>query len=316
MNNFGVIEVASTKTKNAPGWAYVPDTAPSATAFQVAPTSRKNRAARNTAALGLSDLSARQDAKVRKEIEALDKEPPNRDVAVPTRGGGGRSQNKHTPNVRKILQSQKTFANHLDDYVAFLALEGTNPGQSSSAVAGTPVGSAARKPAVTAGKSTGATKTGSAKGKTVASMPQPPPTPTDIPMPDAPSAETPAADQQPNTEPRLAPGPTSYPPDSSILPPYNRAPPASHPGDTDPLLMSRVVPFPTDAELQALMTAPPLSYLEARAVQEEGSGYPPRYFCEVCGYWGRVKCGKCGGRVCALDCLETHREECLRRYGL
>lgn len=86
MNNFGVIEVASTKTKNAPGWAYVPDNGPnpSATAF---PTSRKNRAARNTAALGLSDLSARQDAKVRKDLEALDKEPSTRDVAIPARSG-------------------------------------------------------------------------------------------------------------------------------------------------------------------------------------------------------------------------------------
>ena len=88
MNNFGVIEVASTKTKNAPGWAYVPDNVvnPAANAF---PTSRKNRAARNTAALGFSDLSARQDAKVRKELVELDKEPSSRDVAIPTRSGKG-----------------------------------------------------------------------------------------------------------------------------------------------------------------------------------------------------------------------------------
>lgn len=88
MNNFGVIEVASGKTRNAPGWAYVPDNVvnPAATAF---PTSRKNRAARNTAALGLSDLTARQDAKVRKDIEALDKDHSTRDVAIPTRSGKG-----------------------------------------------------------------------------------------------------------------------------------------------------------------------------------------------------------------------------------
>jgi zinc finger HIT domain-containing protein 1 len=131
-------------------------------------------------------------------------------------------------------------------------------------------------------------------------------------MPDA-DAET------ANPETPIAPR-TSYPPDGTVLPAYNRPPPQAHPGDADPLLVSRQVPFPTDEELKALMTAPPLSYLEARATVDggvaPGGPYPERKFCEVCGYWGRVKCGKCGGRVCALDCLETHREECLRRYGL
>lgn len=99
MNNFGVIEVASTKTKNAPGWAYVPDNAPnpSATAF---PTSRKNRAARNTAALGLSDLTARQDAKVRKDLEALEKEPSTRDVAIPARSGKGMHPPPSMPSAK------------------------------------------------------------------------------------------------------------------------------------------------------------------------------------------------------------------------
>lgn len=82
--------------------------------------------------------------------------------------------------------------------------------------------------------------------------------------------------------------------------------------------MSRVPPFPSDDELRALMTAPPLGYLDARAAWDEaGHGrYPVRVFCAVCGYWGRVKCLKCGTRVCALDCLEAHREECVTRYGL
>ena len=31
MNNFGVIEVATARTTNAPGWAYVPDTGPAPT---------------------------------------------------------------------------------------------------------------------------------------------------------------------------------------------------------------------------------------------------------------------------------------------
>ena len=129
------------------------------------------------------------------------------------------------------------------------------------------------------------------------------------------------AQAQPGDQPHPAPpAPTSYPPDTSVLPAYNRPPPVPHPGDADPLRASRAVPFPTDAELRALLAAAPLSYVEARAAGVgTGTGgpyYPERKFCEVCGYWGRVKCGKCGGRVCALDCLETHREECGRRYGL
>ena len=70
-------------------------------------------------------------------------------------------------------------------------------------------------------------------------------------------------------------------------------------------------------ELRELLAAPPLTYLEARAGWTEADQkYPVRMFCEVCGYWGRVKCMKCGTRVCALECLEAHREECMTRYGV
>ena len=120
------------------------------------------------------------------------------------------------------------------------------------------------------------------------------------------------------------PGPTSYPPDGSILPVYQRPPPTAHASDSDALLTSRVPPFPSDDELRALMTAPPLSWNEARGSWAEAdaedrapqeSRYPLRRFCEVCGYWGRVRCVKCGARVCALDCLDVHREDCITRYG-
>ena len=127
-----------------------------------------------------------------------------------------------------------------------------------------------------------------------------------------------------NAEPQSAPTasttesvPQTYPRESDILPAYAKPPPQAHPGDADPLLASYIPPFPADDELKALMTAPPLSYLEARATWgEEEKRYPVRAFCAVCGYWGRVKCLKCGTRVCALECLETHREECFTRYGL
>ncbi len=162
----------------------------------------------------------------------------------------GMAGNKHTTNVRKILTSQKTFANHLDDFEAV------------------------QQPAE-----------------------QPPPPPPHT-VPTAVLPPTAASDLSLDG----AEG-------STMLAPY---PIDAQPAD--PLLQSRIPPVPTDAELTALLTARPLTYPEARA---GWSGrYPVRVYCEMCGYWGRVKCMKCGTRVCALDCLEAHREECVTRYGL
>jgi len=96
MNNFGVVEVASTRTTHAPGWAYVPDTSVGpAAALQ--PANRKR--ARNQTHANASDLSARQEAKLRKELEALDRDS-HRDahVAVPSKpGGGSRGTTPPTP---------------------------------------------------------------------------------------------------------------------------------------------------------------------------------------------------------------------------
>lgn len=80
MLNFGVQEVANSKATAAPGWAYVPDTGvvnSSATALQ--PSSRK-RAARNH--LNLHETSAKQDAKILRELAALDREN-HKDVSIP-----------------------------------------------------------------------------------------------------------------------------------------------------------------------------------------------------------------------------------------
>lgn len=86
MNNFGVIELASAKTTSAPGWAYVPDN--TIASRSTAPTNRKR--ARNAPGLTLSDLTARQDSKIRKEVEALDKDG-GRDntIPLPVRSGRG-----------------------------------------------------------------------------------------------------------------------------------------------------------------------------------------------------------------------------------
>lgn len=85
MDNFGVIEIASSRTTAAPGWAYVPDLAANpTTALQ--PTGRKRAAARGQG-LSFLDQTAREEARVRKELEALDKEG-SRDVVIPVPAKG------------------------------------------------------------------------------------------------------------------------------------------------------------------------------------------------------------------------------------
>ncbi|KAI1478387.1 hypothetical protein F4774DRAFT_385737 [Daldinia eschscholtzii] len=335
MNNFGVVELASTKTTNAPGWAYVPDTTPHLAAAAAAAaslqTGNRKRAARNQAANTsalYADADARQEAKLRREIEALDRDNYHRDVSIPIVAKSTSSKaavKKHTPNVRKILQSQKTFANHLDDFEALLAQEKSNPnaassaGTASAAAAGTSnTGGGSKKGAAAAAagdkhQSKNASSSNSKKLSKTKSRS------TSI------SKATPVVKQEEDTPmtdaPQDAPTePSSSTSTSTLLTPYSRPDyPPSHPQDSDPLLVSRVPPLPTDAELRALLAVPPLSYTEARGrwtAEDDGRRYPARVFCEVCGYWGRVRCMRCGARVCALECLETHREECVTRYGL
>ncbi|KAI1487761.1 hypothetical protein F5X96DRAFT_126833 [Biscogniauxia mediterranea] len=363
MNNFGVIELASTKTTNAPGWAYVPDTGPlqaqSTTNHHHHHHHHRKRARGGTnpggggsGALSSADASARQEAKTRKEIEVLDRDNP-RDVQIAVPAKPGRSsqqqQRKHTPNVRKILQSQKTFANHLDDYIALgggdsnpaipaaaaivPSVAAAVPTSSSSTRAAASAANASLKKARTEASASGARRASTVKQEDVdmadaddndndsnnnndgsttrrhSTILTPYPRPR--PRPRSPAQNQPQSQTQPS-QPPLSPNPNPNPSPSR----------PSAEDDDNPLLISRVPPLPSDPELRALLSAPPLSYLEVRALSSSSSSRqqqrypPPRVFCEVCGYWGRVRCLKCGARACALDCLEAHREECVTRYGL
>ncbi|KAI1093596.1 hypothetical protein F5B19DRAFT_113138 [Rostrohypoxylon terebratum] len=327
MNNFGVIELATAKTTHAPGWAYVPDTtAPSMAAAAAIQPGHRKRAARNqntasTSAL-YADADARQEAKLRREIEALDRDNYGRDVTIPIpgkSGGGKASVKKHTPNVRKILQSQKTFANHLDDFDALSAADkaaamgGRGVGNETGTAGGAGQTTAKKGAVVVVDKGKG--KKGGKSASRSASVSKATPAAEavkqeddndddDVEMLDAPDTPSDPNEQLHPLSEILVP-----------LPPGGL--PSTHPFDNDPLIMSRVPPLPTDEELKALLRAPPLTYAEARGRwTEDDQRYPARAFCEVCGYWGRVRCMKCGARVCALECLETHREECVTRYGI
>lgn len=188
------------------------------------------------------------------------------------------SKGKVTQAVRRILISQKTFANHIADEEAALA---SHSQQQTAAPA------PRRVPAKN-------TKAGAARTKRAStSMSTSTPAPAD-------SAAQPAL-----------PDPAAM---DGVVHTSASAPQQSL-DDDDPLLKSYVPSAPSEATMHALITAPALSYNMARSRPPQ-SGKPERHFCEICGYWGRVKCMKCGARVCGLECKSTHDEgRCLRFYA-
>jgi hypothetical protein len=109
MNNFGVIELASAKTTSAPGWAYVPD---NTITRPTAPTNRKR--ARNVPGLTYSDLTARQDHKIRKEAEALDKDGgKDNTIPLPVKNGRSMRQTSALCERREIDFWQRKQNTHL-----------------------------------------------------------------------------------------------------------------------------------------------------------------------------------------------------------
>lgn len=333
MELFGVQELPNSKSIIAPGWAYVPDTGinPSVAALQ---PSRAKRVGRTQSNASPHETSAKQEAKILRELAALDKES-HKDVQivvpVKNRDNAGRgnplqqilqpwqltdlftaNHGKVTPAVRKILQSQKTFANHLSDAEALAALAATQPqtAQPSGAPA-TPASRASPASTSTAtSKATTEVKRSHKKKEPAASTP--------LRQVSNAKADTPSSSvtkgiktETSKADVVMADAPTQL---LNPLPPSYEL--TFHPGDRDPLLMSHIPPIPSQAELERLITAPPLSYMEARgALTDEDLRKPTRSFCEICGYWGRVKCMKCGTKVCALECLRTHQEDCYTRYG-
>ena len=109
---------------------------------------------------------------------------------------------------------------------------------------------------------------------------------------------------------------TPGPPSSSFVPTV--AQPSLHPNpsfDDDVLLsIDHCVPPPLNlAELEVLLAAPPLSYAASHAAPPPADGPPQRHFCDNCGYWGTIKCRKCGARACGLECKDAHEAtRCLK----
>lgn len=94
--------------------------------------------------------------------------------------------------------------------------------------------------------------------------------------------------------------------------------------DHDPLLKTLDLPkMPSEHLMATLLAEPPLSYTAARAKPLDANpsvgghsnillAKPQRYFCAICGYWGKVRCKRgCGERVCGImECWKAHEGVC------
>ncbi|MCJ1229164.1 hypothetical protein MMC12_005829 [Toensbergia leucococca] len=271
------IEVLPNSTSmSAPGWAYVPDTGYDPSKAAIQPSGARKRAARSSAFAG-GDTSIRQQNAVLKHLAELDKDN-HRDAQISLSAKGKdtaarSSKSKITPNVRRILISQKTFANHLADEEAAIAAQvQPAPGLSTPRSLVPKV----KPPSVQQKRSSLSEK-------------------ISTPLVASTTSITIASTRSP-----LDVVPPSLEKESDVV---------------DPLLKSYVPSAPSEATMEALLSAPPLSYNGARAAPPS-SGKPPRHFCEICGYWGTIKCMKCGARVCGLECKTTHDEgRCLKFYA-
>ncbi|KAJ9647176.1 hypothetical protein H2201_003398 [Coniosporium apollinis] len=279
----------TTASAPAPGWAYVPDTGYDPSKAPLIPPANRKRARNATQTTSADVLSARQATALQRRLNELDKDNhrDTRDIAIPAkkssggaRGGAGTGR---TPATKKILISAKTFAHHIEDEEAALARGGDR---------GSGVSTPTARPPVRASKTPIHRRASLLRHESSASVS----TPTTGGL--SPSPLSPAT-----------PGESGMPP-----PPLPVRPQVldlstaaeSMDVDADPLLKSEALPMPTEAELEALLNAPPLSYSAARAGPPAPGGPPQRHFCEMCGYWGRVKCMACGTRVCGLGCKKEH----------
>ena len=197
-----------------------------------------------------------------------------------------------TPNVRRILTYQRTFAHYLADEEAQL---GQGGGSSTPMVPAAP-------------------------NRTRLPM-HPPPrplTPRTISTTATPAnlkRERSSTDLAASTTPTPVPIQKSTTSTSQVQPPSSIGGavaqlPINPDFDNDPLLKSHTPKLPSARVMEALLSEPPLLYTAARAKPVDG-GKPARHFCAICGYWGKVKCRKCGERTCGLmECWRAHEVGC------
>lgn len=272
-----------------PGYTYVADRGINPAQAR-APTLSRKRGIRDAGKGG--DISSRRANAIARHIAELDREN-QRDVAIsiPVKqakeAGARGTRAKTTSNVRRILQSQKTFRNHLDDEEAAVSNAG---GVTSTQALGGAAGAKNNKitaaaAAVTRRSSTPATPSAPAaagknkkRGAAAGTAAEKPVTATE---------EGEKMDVDAEEEPAQKLLKTEH--------------------DNDPLLKSFTPSMPSERLLQMLLSEPPLTYNASRAGPPT-SARAPRHFCCMCGYWGKIRCKNCHLRTCGLDCYKVHED--------
>jgi zinc finger HIT domain-containing protein 1 len=280
-------ELPTTHSRHQPGFAWVAvkkDAAdPSKAPLDVA---GKKRA--RTTGLGQTEAqreatSARQQRETERRIRDLNSDN-TRDVsfAIPKRehhGGGGATKAGKTSNTKKILSSGKEFKHYLDDEEAELARTGKIDGLERDPDAAAAAG-------VVAAPVQRASKTPLARR---------------IQREQSSASGSPAP---------AAAGEASKP--QGLVLPFEAGAGA---GEDDDDEFDGLPALPTREEMQALLDAPALTYNASRSAPGPAS-VAPRSFCELCGYWGRYKCLKCGAKTCSVDCEAVHvADRCLKFYA-
>ncbi|OQE84977.1 hypothetical protein PENNAL_c0025G04440 [Penicillium nalgiovense] len=245
------VELISDTSTATPGWSYAPTRGFDPTQA-MAPTLGRKRGIRDAGKGG--DISSRQANAIARHLAELDREN-QRDISIPVpvrqaREAGARgTRAKTTSNVRRILQSQKTFRNHLDDEEAAISSGSGGVGGMQGAGGANVIAAKGNKAAAMRRSATPASAAGVKRPSAAMGM-----TGSSTPARETTDAETDVDDEA--RKPKL------------IKSEY----------DNDPLLRSYAPPVPSDRIMQRLLAEPPLSYNASRA-KPQASGRPGRHFC-------------------------------------
>lgn len=313
-----LVEVLGTSRSHAtPGWTYVPETALQKSSTTTLTTSRK-RGIREPGRTG-TDLTSRQNHAIIRHLAELDRENHRDNVHIPVpvrkdaiqRDNGRGARAKTTSNVRRIMQSQKTFKNYLDDEEAALAHStATTGGVAAVPVVGAAAAAGVSKVARVAARRSLTPAVAAASTATQDTLTERQKRALARKTPSGTTTETPATKKQ-KSEPTTTSTTTQNPQDSEAMqidtPEPIQKGLLKTPHDNDHLLKSYIPLPPSDRLMAALLAEPPLRYHAARAAPS-ATDKPARRFCTICGYWGKIKCKNCGVRTCGLECYKVHED--------
>lgn len=334
--------------KASHGWAYVPDTGP---IVAQQPGTRDRKRAAVTSSKQAATATAKQQKAIQVRLVSLSKENYKDGVTVPipTRTGSSareKAGRKMTNNVRRILTYQRGFAHYLADEEAnnpggihyqlpsLATAMGPPPAPTQSTTD-------EAKTQRNSSRDEGRRRTGASRAQSTTNESSAPGTPT-------PSSATqtkgrkrgrPSLRAKAEAEEAVAPATTEEQEDTHVKPEDSDivmidagpaisteksaadaekvSPQPDYPPewDNDPLLSTtadNVPRMPSERIMQLLISEPPLTYNAARATPlDPDKQRPPRHFCGVCGYWGKVKCRKCEDWSCGImECWKAHEAVC------